>query len=66
MSNLARELEETRKAYNGRESYIRITEAELKCIHRNCTYIAIYGQITKTNNPESLLNHALFMYFYSS
>ena len=45
MSNLARELEQTRKVYNGRESYIRITEVELKCIHRNGTYIAIHEQV---------------------
>lgn len=53
MTNRQESLEQTRKAYNGRESYLRITEAELKCIHRNCTYIAIYGQVkTTTQSTE--------------
>ena len=41
-----------------RESYIRIIEAELKCIHRNCTYIAIYGQVKQQLGAQrSLLDH---------
>ena len=58
MSNLARELKQTRKAYNGRESYIRITEAELKCIYRNCTYIAIHEQVKQQPRAQRSLVHS--------
>ena len=58
MSNLARELEQTRKVYNGRESYIRITEVELKCIHRNGTYIARHEQVKQQLRAQRSLVHS--------